>query len=189
MKCISEHFLNTEDVDWLKWKWGLGLEMFIRQQQWTEPESEILPSLQQNQKTLPSLNDHTATKIRALVLKGMRGSEGIEQVTGSTRHKTAKDAVGRPSPLTPGQFHSSRSKHWDTKLKKKQLHSKKSQRFKTVGTEVNYNSQKTLQQDTSNQRVVVSTSQNFESIHFLISWWTFDSNLLQSDCRRGSWVL
>lgn len=61
-------------------------------------------------KTLPSLTIIQQQKKRALVLKGLRGSEGIEQVTGSTRHKIAKDAVSRPSSLTPDQFHSSRCK-------------------------------------------------------------------------------
>lgn len=80
------------------------------QQQWTEPESEIFPPhfhRLKKKKMLPSLTIIQQQNGRALVLTGLRGSEGIEQVTGSTRHKIAKDAVSGPSSLTPDQFHSS----------------------------------------------------------------------------------
>lgn len=64
----------------------------------------------QTQEILPSLTIIQQFKIRALVSKGMREGEGIEQVTGRTRHKLAKDAVNLLPLLTVDQFHSSHCK-------------------------------------------------------------------------------
>lgn len=62
---------------------------------------------------LPSLTiiQQHPRKERALILKGAGGeARGLKQATGSMRHIKREDAVGRPSSLTPGQFHSSGTK-------------------------------------------------------------------------------